>query len=182
MEFLSVYNRFGEKTPGIIERGEAHRNGTLHRVFHLWIINSKNQILVQQRSAEKETGGNLWYVSVAGHIGSGESLEQGILREAQEEIGLDISPLANKINYLYSFYETRVYNNGGFIDNEFYDVFVLKCDFALEEMTMQESEVQALKYMDYSDFAGALQYENHDFVPHETCYKMLLTALDNYLK
>lgn len=181
MEYFSVYTKYGEKSNEIVERKEAHQLGICHRVFHLWIINSDNQVLLQQRSANKDIGANLWYASVGGHIESHENMEQAIVREAKEELGLDITELTDSIQYLFTFQENRSFNNGTFKQNEFYDVFVLKYDALLEHITMQESEVQAVKYIDYSDFKNAIT--QHDFfVAHDMAYKMLLIALDNYLQ
>ena len=100
MEYLSICNKYGEKCNKVAERNEAHEQGLSHRVFHLWIINSLNQVLVQQRSSRKIVGANLCYASVAGHICSDESTELSILREAKEEIGVDISSLSHNIDYL----------------------------------------------------------------------------------
>ena len=63
MELLDAYNKYGEKTGEIIERDEAHRNGTCHRVIHLWLMNKQNEILIQ-KSIDEDIGYNFWYVSV----------------------------------------------------------------------------------------------------------------------
>lgn len=42
-------------------------------------------------------------------------------------------------------------NNGEYFDNEFYDVFVLKANFDIDQITMQENEVQAVKYISYEE-------------------------------
>ena len=181
MEYFNVYTQFGEKTDEIVERNTAHKNGTCHRVFHLWIVNSDNQILVQQRSAEKDTGANLWYVSVGGHIAGGETIEQAITRETKEEIGIDISNVLNKTQYLYSFKECTYDKNSNITDDEFYDVFVLKLDIPINKVVMQESEVQAVKYMNYNDFKSEILNAESSFVSHETAYEMLVLTLDNYL-
>ena len=150
-EYFDVYNRYGEKTGGVIERGEAHRHGICHRVIHLWIINAQNQILIQQRSAQKESGGGLWYVSVGGHIESAESIESTLLRETREELGLDISGDMEAVQYLFTFKETLTENDGTYVDNEFFDVFALRANYDLSQITMQKEEVQAVKYIDYED-------------------------------
>ncbi len=178
MEYFDVYNKYGEKTGEIIERVEAHKNGICHRVIHLWIINSHNEILIQQRSANKDAGANLWYVSVGGHIESSESIESTIIRETKEELGLDILPFINSLEYLFTFKETLIENNGTFIDNEFYDVFLLKADFNINQITVQEEEVQAVKYISYDEFRNIVINQDASFWQHKTGYKMLLAALD----
>lgn len=181
MEYFNVYTRYGEKTSEVVERKTAHKQGICHRVFHLWIINSNNEILIQQRSKVKDADANLWYVSVGGHIESNESIEQAIVREANEELGLDISQMTDKLQYLYTFHEKRMINDGTFIDNEFYDVFVLRFDVPIDQIKMQESEVQAVKYVKYADFKNLITQKDI-FVAHDVAYKMLLIALDDYLQ
>ena len=178
MEYFNVYNKYGEKTGDIIERNEAHKIGVCHRVIHLWILNSCNELLIQQRSAGKDAGANLWYVSVGGHIESSESIENTLIRETKEELGLDIIPYINSVEYLYTFRETMIDNNKSFIDNEFYDVFVLRANFDIDQITIQEDEVQAVKYISYDEFKKIVVNEDKSFWQHRTGYKMLLIALD----
>lgn len=182
VEYFNVYNKYGEKTGAIIERNEAHKNGICHRVIHLWLLNSRNELLIQQRSADKDAGANLWYVSVGGHIESSEGIESTLIRETKEELGLDISPFMNSVEYLYTFKETMIEKNGAFFDNEFYDVFVLKANFDIDEVTVQQEEVQAVKYISYDEFKNIVMNQNKSFWQHKTGYKMLLIALDEFCK
>ena len=101
--------------------------------------------------------------------------------KTKEELGLDISNLIGEIQYLYSFNEEIIENKGTRIDNEFYDVFVLKYDVLLDQITMQKSEVQAVKYMEYPDFKNVVADKNEIFVEHRLAYKLLAVALDDYL-
>lgn len=181
MENFDVYNKYGEKTGVVIERGAAHRTGVCHRVVHLWLINSKNEILIQQRSAFKDSGANLWYVSVGGHIEAGESIESTLIRETKEELGLDLSNLTDGITYLFTFKDTKAENDGTYIDQEFYDVFALKADFDLNDIALQAEEVQAVKTVSYEAFKEIVLQKDPTFWHHEAAYKMLLIALDAFL-
>lgn len=180
MEYFNIYNKYGEKTSDIVERGEAHRHGITHRVIHLWLLNSHNEILIQQRSSCKDAGADLWYVSVAGHINSSDNIEQTLIRETKEELGLDITHLTESIRYLFTFKDSLVEADGSFIDNEFYDVFILKADFTTNEMNMQAEEVQAVKYITYDEFRDIVINKDKTFWHHEFGYKMLLLALNNF--
>ena len=181
MEYLDVYNKYGEKTGKITERGEAHKNGTLHRVIHFWLINKQNEILVQL-SIDEDIGFNFWYVSVGGHIQTGEAIETTLIRETKEELGLDISHLTDSIEYLYTFKEHTIVNNGAYNEFEIYDVFALKFDFELSQITMQAEEVESVKMVAYEDFRGIIINKDKSFWHHDVGYKMLLTALDNFIK
>ncbi len=178
MEYLNIYTKYGEKTSEIIERKDAHKAGIFHRVIHLWILNSHNEILIQQRSSNKNAGANLWYVSVGGHIESSEDIESTLIRETKEELGLDILPFINSVEYLYTFKDTLTENNGAYFDNEFYDVFVLKANFEIDQITMQEEEVQAVKYISFDEFKNIVLTRDKSFWHHKMGYRMLLVVLE----
>lgn len=181
METFDIYNPYGEKTGQTATRDDAHRLGLLHRVIHLWIINRQGQVLVQQRSACKEAGAGLWYVSVGGHIESGEGIEATILRETMEELGVDIAPVKDQIAYLYTFRERKRERGGALVEDEFYDVFALRADIDIADIVMQPSEVQAVKYMAYADFRAAVLSGDGVFWPHRVGYALLAVALDDYI-
>jgi len=67
-----------------LDKGEYIISGTC------WIINSEGKILLTQRKQDKHNGGK--WESTTGLVVSGESSLQGIIRELNEEIGLDINP------------------------------------------------------------------------------------------
>lgn len=53
------------------------------------VLDTHGNMLVQQRSAEKDTHPSEWDVSVAGHIGAGDESRATAARECGEEIGLE---------------------------------------------------------------------------------------------
>jgi len=150
MEYFDVLDENGNKTGDIIERKEAHRLGICHRGIHVWVMNFKNELLLQKRSKDKDIGPNLWYVSLAGHISSKESNEETIKREFFEELGLKVH--FSNIKYLYTFHEINTYENGTIIDNEFDDVYLLKMDLNIEDLILQGDEVEEVKFINYLDF------------------------------
>ena len=179
MEYLDIYDKYGEKTGETIERDEAHKIGARHRVVQLWLINARNEILTQL-SIDEDIGYNFWYVSVGGHIMSGESVETTLIRETKEELGLDISGLAGSIEYLYTFSERFVLNDV-YTENEIFDVFALKFDFDINQITMQAEEVASVKMVPYDEFRQILINKDESFWHHEVGFKMLLIALDDFL-
>lgn len=79
--------------------GQASRtvchNGSklLHPVIHLHIFNNRGQLFLQKRSATKDVQPDRWDSSVAGHIDLYETVQEAVLREASEELGLfEIEP------------------------------------------------------------------------------------------
>lgn len=71
MELIDILDENGIKTGEIISREEVHKKGLWHRAIVAAIINENNEILLQQRSANKEKKPNMWDISVAGHISAG---------------------------------------------------------------------------------------------------------------
>ena len=91
MEYIDIFdendNPIGEKK----EKQQAHEDGNFHRTAHVWIINDKNEWLLQKRSANKKTHPNCWDISGAGHIKAGEAIIDGAIRQLKEELGIEIT-------------------------------------------------------------------------------------------
>lgn len=90
MELIQIVDENGNFTGQIIDKEEAHDKNLLHNEVAAFIINDKKQVLFQKRSANKRFNPNKWALC-AGHVDAHESLENAILREIKEEVGLDIS-------------------------------------------------------------------------------------------
>ncbi len=178
MEFFDVLDEEGRKTGEIIERNEAHKKGICHRVVQVWVMNSEKELLIQKRSANKDTYANMWYTSLGGHIESNENNEQTIIREFLEELGLDVSNQIDKVKYLFTFKEVEVSNNGEFIDNEFYDVYLLKMDLDPTKLKLQEDEVSEVKFIRYHDYKQAVINKEEGYWIHEEGFRMLFEILD----
>lgn len=89
MEYVDIFDENNNLTGQIKEKGKAHEEGDFHRTAHVWIINDKNELLLQKRSANKKSHPNCWDISGAGHIKAGESVIDGAIRELKEELGVE---------------------------------------------------------------------------------------------
>ncbi|MDP2933889.1 MAG: NUDIX domain-containing protein [bacterium] len=77
---------------GKISRQEAHRSPHLmHRAVGVFILNSAGEILLQKRSATKDTFPNAWEI-LAGHVQYGQKYLDTAVRELEEELGIIASP------------------------------------------------------------------------------------------
>lgn len=89
MELLDIVDEYGNFTGEVVDREKTHDLNLLHWEVAIFIINNKKQVLLQKRAATKRYSPNKWGLC-AGHVGSGEGIEETALREAEEEIGLKL--------------------------------------------------------------------------------------------
>jgi len=89
-EYFDVLDEFGNKTGLIKSRTNVHKDGDWHKAVHIWIINNKNEILLQRRCPTKDSDPNMLDISCAGHLIQGDDSITGALRELKEELNLDM--------------------------------------------------------------------------------------------
>lgn len=108
-EYLEVVNEQGEILKSM-PRSEIHGNPSLmHKVVHVLVFNSSGELLLQKRSMDKEVAPGMWDTSVGGHINSGETLDNAVRREMEEELGIADVPLKFLYTYIHSNpYETEL--------------------------------------------------------------------------
>jgi isopentenyldiphosphate isomerase len=87
-EIFPIVDESGN-TIGKATRGECH-NGSklLHPVVHLHLFDSSGRIYLQQRPLWKDIQPGKWDTAVGGHIDYGETVEEALMRETREELGL----------------------------------------------------------------------------------------------
>ena len=157
MELLDVYDNEGKKTGRIVERDTYKENLSKDEhigVAQIFIENDKGDFLIEESA--KTTG--FKYLPVSGHIISGETPKEAIIREAKEEIGLDIS-------------NEDVKDVGSFIiDRPVRFIFYLKKDIDLTTLKLQPEEVENVSYksateMMYLIEKGLMHPVHRDIVP-----------------
>lgn len=146
-EIIDILNAEGKLTGKTCLKSEAHLKGLYHQTVHVWFYTDDQKILLQQRATVKKVFPNRWDVSVAGHIGAGESVELAAIRETKEEIGVTVTAKdLVKIGYR----KDEIVHPNGIIDNEFKHIFLCKLHKKLNELTMQPGEVNDLQLFDIS--------------------------------
>ncbi|MFH1563215.1 MAG: NUDIX domain-containing protein [Nitrospirota bacterium] len=101
MEYFEIVDINGNVI-GRASREECHRNPTLlHRVSHVFVFNSQNQLYLQKRSIHKDIQPWKWDTSVGGHLNPGETHEQAAYRELAEELGISGVSFTHLYDYLW---------------------------------------------------------------------------------
>lgn len=60
----------------------------LHPVVHFHLFNEKGELFLQKRALTKDLLPGKWDTAVGGHISPGESPEEALKRETEEELGI----------------------------------------------------------------------------------------------
>lgn len=133
MEKRDLYDINRNLTGETIYKGDSIPDGKFILVVLSFIQNSKGEFLIQKRSVQKHGK----YGSTGGHAKTGETSIQAMMTEINEEIGLNINE--DDLNLVYSGRDD--------IDKVFFDLYYIKKDFSTDSLTLQEEEVESVKWM-----------------------------------
>ena len=70
------------------DRKTVHSSTLWHRGIHVFVFNSKGELLVQLRSPAKDKYPNKYDCSISGQVNFRETYETGAVRELEEELGI----------------------------------------------------------------------------------------------
>jgi len=173
MEYLDICDSDGKLTGEKKTKKEAHEQGLWHRSVHVWIVNSKNEVLIQKRSPFTDNHPNKWDISAAGHVSAEQDYITSALRETQEELGLKIEP-----EDLIQIGELRQMSAvEGYINNEVNPVYIVRNDLDVDNIHKQYEEVAEVKFMPYIQLKDLIENKDVSFVPRPEEYKLLFKFL-----
>lgn len=141
-ETWDLYDAKRQLTGEHMRRGLNIPQGYYHIIVGCWIRNSKGQYLMSLRHPSKKLFGNLWECT-GGCVTAGENSLEGAVREAHEELGVQLDPGIGKL--IYSIRRDRW--------QDFYDAYLFDCDVAIDELHLQDTEVADARWMSLDDIA-----------------------------
>lgn len=142
---------------GGMSKLECHKgDGILHRAFSIFIFNSANELLLQQRSADKPLWPLYWSNTCCSHPRMGENLETATQRRLKEEVGINCP-----LEYLYKFEYQANYKDVG-AECEICSVFIGYSDGPFDP---NMDEVAAVKFIGIDDLSAELVSNSGDYTP-----------------
>jgi isopentenyl-diphosphate delta-isomerase len=133
---------------GTMEKIEAHEKARLHRAFSVFIYNSKNELLLQQRALTKYHTPGLWTNTCCSHQKLKETNIEAGKRRLQEEMGFS-TELQETISFIYK----APFENG--LTEHEYD-YILVGEFNGEPKPNPE-EVHDWKWMKLDDIESDMK-------------------------
>ena len=155
MELFDVRNPDGSPSGIVRERGIVHREGSLHATAHIWVVRENDKsgydVLLQKRSACKDSNPGYYDISAAGHLPAGDDYLPSAVRELAEELG--ITAKEEELQYVgihHGGFEDVFYGKP-FKDDELSAVYVYGRPVQADKLQLQESEVEEVIWIDYEE-------------------------------
>lgn len=150
---IPIVNRQDEII-GHKDRADLDYSKDIFRSASLWITNSNGDVLLAQRKMDKKVDPGKWAEAVGGTVEGGDSYEETIIREAEEELGLTdlvITPgpkqfITTPCSYFVQWYTATI-------------------DKGISEFIIQEDEVEQVAW-----------------IPHAQLREELATIPDKYIE
>lgn len=87
-EIFDIVNEKNEVI-GREKRKIVHEKGLWHRAVHIFIFNSKGELLLQKKSKNSDLSAEKWTSSCSGHLGTDKNYLNSAKRELKEELGIE---------------------------------------------------------------------------------------------
>ena len=142
---------------GFASKAECHSGtGLLHRAFSVFIFNSSGQVLMQQRSEQKNLWNLYWSNSCCSHPRQGEQIENAAHRRMVEELSIDC-----ELHYLYKFFYQESFERKG-SEHELCSVFVGRFD---GEISVNINEITDWKFIDTDELSRSIDQHPEKYTP-----------------
>jgi isopentenyldiphosphate isomerase len=166
MEILDIVNENGEPTGKTAGRDEVHEKGLPHRTSHVWLVrrnpeSNALELLLQKRSADKDSFPGCYDISSAGHIPAGDGYAESALRELKEELGISAAEEELifcgqfRSEFRKIFYYGTQGKDGGqsgrpgkeFHNKEISNVYLLRRNTDGKKIVFQKSEIESVLWV-----------------------------------
>ena len=182
LELFDILKEDGSPVGIVRERGVAHLDGSLHPTSHIWIVRRNHSsgwdLLLQKRSLSKDSNPGCYDISSAGHVSAGDAYLPAALRELGEELRIRAEEKDLHLAGMRKAYFEDVFYGKPFRDYEISAVYVYDKPVDEKKLVLQESEVEAVKWMDFQECCRKVE---HGGMKH-CIYMDELEIVERYLK
>lgn len=155
---------------GLMPKLEAHEKAVLHRAFSVFILNSKNEVMLQQRASQKYHSPLLWTNTCCSHQREGETNIEAGNRRLREEMGF-----STELKELFHFIYMAPFDNG-LTEHELDHVMI---GYFNEDPAVNPEEVESWKWMDIDAIKEDMQ-QNPDI--YTVWFKIIFDEFYHFLE
>jgi 8-oxo-dGTP pyrophosphatase MutT (NUDIX family) len=94
---------------GAVPRREMRAKRLAHRSTYILVFNSQGELYVQKRTSTKDVFPGYYDIAAGGVVLTGETYEQGAMRELEEEMGIRGVPLIRLFDFYFENEYTRLW-------------------------------------------------------------------------
>jgi isopentenyl-diphosphate delta-isomerase len=142
---------------GFKAKTEAHTGkGVLHRAFSVFVFNSANEVLLQQRSLSKMLWPGYWSNACCSHPRRGETMAEAVTRRLEQELGFECP-----VEYLYKFKYHAQYEGIG-AEHELCSVYYGRYDGPVD---VNVNEIAAWRFVGVTALERELKVAPETFTP-----------------
>ncbi len=152
-ELVVLVNENDEKI-GLMPKQEAHEKGLLHRAFSVFVFNSKNQLMLQQRAWHKYHSPGLWTNTCCSHQRDGETSVDAGKRRLMEEMGFS-TDLRETTTFIY-----KAPFDNGLTEHELDHILIGNYEGS---PNLNPDEVAAWKWMSLEDVKAEIQNNPQEY-------------------
>jgi len=155
---------------GLMPKLEAHEKAVLHRAFSVFILNDKNQLMLQQRAHHKYHSPLLWTNTCCSHQRDGETNLDAGNRRLMEEMGFQA-----QLKELFHFIYKAPFDNG-LTEHELDHVMI---GYYNESPVINPDEVESWKWMDIDEVKADIQSYPENYT---VWFKIIFEEFYHYLE
>ena len=155
---------------GLMNKLEAHEKAVLHRAFSVFILNDKNEVMLQQRAHQKYHSPLLWTNTCCSHQRAGETNIEAGKRRLFEEMGF-ISELKELFHFIY-----KAPVDNGLTEHELDHVMI---GYSNEDPNINKEEVESWKWMTIEDIKDDMVANPHIYT---VWFKIIFDEFYHYLE
>ncbi|KFF05171.1 isopentenyl-diphosphate Delta-isomerase [Flavobacterium reichenbachii] len=155
---------------GLMPKLEAHEKAVLHRAFSVFILNNKNEIMLQQRAHQKYHSPLLWTNTCCSHQREGETNIEAGSRRLFEEMGFQTD-----LKELFHFIYKAPFDNG-LTEHELDHVMI---GYYNDNPEINIEEVEDWKWMKIEDIKTDIQEQPQIYT---VWFKIIFDEFYHYLE
>ena len=151
VEYVAIIDKKGNIV-GKATYQEMILKNLLHTGIHIYVFNSKGEILITKRTEKKKTYPGLLEISIGGALSYGESHEQSAYRELVEELGVKNVQLKYLFDFWYEDEQTKCKSK------------IFSCVYD-GKITLQREEVEDYFWISIPKLKEMIERESKKFTP-----------------